>query len=152
MRDGSSSAAAASYTNTTIVGTEAGKALIDGTNNLLFGNLSGKNLNRPLCILLDGMAISAPNLQSVITTSGIITGNFSQQEVADMVNKLNAGSLPARLIEQPISVKTIGPSIGADNRDQGIKAGLIGLGPSPYPQVLGSLRDVIRITGRVYVA
>ena len=43
-----------------------------------------------------------------------------------MVNKLNAGSLPARLIEQPISVKTIGPSIGADNRDQGIKAGLIG--------------------------
>jgi SecD/SecF fusion protein len=44
-----------------------------------------------------------------------------------MVNKLNAGSLPARLIEQPISVKTIGPSIGADNRDRGIKAGLIGL-------------------------
>ena len=44
-----------------------------------------------------------------------------------MVNKLNAGSLPARLIEQPISEKTIGPSIGADNRDQGVKAGLIGL-------------------------
>jgi SecD/SecF fusion protein len=44
-----------------------------------------------------------------------------------MVNKLNAGSLPARLIEQPISEKTIGPSIGANNRDQGIRAGLIGL-------------------------
>ena len=43
-----------------------------------------------------------------------------------MVNKLNAGSLPARLIEQPISVKTIGPSIGEENRNQGIKAGIIG--------------------------
>ena len=36
-----------------------------------------------------------------------------------MVSKLNAGSLPARLIEQPISVKTIGPSIGADNAAKG---------------------------------
>ena len=44
-----------------------------------------------------------------------------------MVNKLNAGSLPARLIEQPISVKTIGPSIGADNLQKGLKSGLIGL-------------------------
>ena len=44
-----------------------------------------------------------------------------------MVNKLNAGSLPARLVEQPISVKTIGPSIGADNRNKGILSGFIGL-------------------------
>jgi SecD/SecF fusion protein len=73
------------------------------------------------------MAISAPRIQSRIYTRGQITGNFSTTEVQDMVNKLNAGSLPARLVEQPISVKTIGPSIGADNRDKGIKAGLIGL-------------------------
>ena len=44
-----------------------------------------------------------------------------------MVNKLNAGTLPARLIEPPISERTIGPSIGADNRDKGIKSGLIGV-------------------------
>ena len=44
-----------------------------------------------------------------------------------MVNKLNAGSLPARLIEQPISERVIGPSIGADNLHQGIVSGLIGV-------------------------
>ncbi|MGD9109679.1 MAG: protein translocase subunit SecD [Phycisphaerales bacterium] len=93
----------------------------------IFGKLTGNNLKRPLCILLDGMAISAPTINSRITSEGIIQGRFSKEEVDDMVNKLNAGSLPAMLIEQPISIKSIGPSIGADNRDDGIKAGLIGL-------------------------
>ena len=100
---------------------------LDDKGGRLFSTVTGNNLKRPLCILLDGIAISAPIVQSRIFTSGIISGSFTQNEVDDMVNKLNAGSLPARLIEQPISVKTIGPSIGADNRDRGIKAGLIGL-------------------------
>jgi len=100
---------------------------LDERGGRLFSNVTGKNLERPLCILLDGMALSAPTIQARISTSGIITGKFTQIEVVDMVDKLNAGSLPARLIEQPISVKTIGPSIGADNRDKGIKAGIIGL-------------------------
>ncbi|MBN1796746.1 MAG: protein translocase subunit SecD [Sedimentisphaerales bacterium] len=93
----------------------------------MFGQLTGKNLGRPLCILLDELAISAPYISSRITDHGIIQGDFTNDERANMVDKLNAGSLPAMLIEQPISVKTIGPSIGADNRDAGIKAGIIGL-------------------------
>ena len=100
---------------------------LDEKGGGLFANITGKNIDRPLCILLDGIAISAPNIQSRIRREGVITGTFTQTEQDDMVNKLNAGSLPARLVEQPISIKTIGPSIGADNRDQGIKAGLIGL-------------------------
>ncbi|MHC4646166.1 MAG: protein translocase subunit SecD [Planctomycetota bacterium] len=100
--------------------------LNDRGGNLFFA-LTSKNVGRPLCILLDGVAISAPFLKSKIRTQGKITGRFSQKEVEDMVLKLNAGSLPARLIEQPISVKTIGPSIGADNRTKGIRAGIIGL-------------------------
>jgi SecD/SecF fusion protein len=100
---------------------------LDEKGGRLFANITGKNLERPLCILLDGIAISAPTIQARIRTQGIITGAFTETQVQDMVNKLNAGSLPARLIEQPISVRTIGPSIGADNRDKGIKAGIIGL-------------------------
>jgi len=100
---------------------------LDDRGGKFFFNVTGRNIGRPLCILLDKIAISAPNIQSQIRTHGIITGNFSQTEVVDMVNKLNAGSLPARLIEQPISIRSIGPSIGADNRNQGIRAGFIGL-------------------------
>ncbi len=100
---------------------------LDERGGRIFSNITGQNLERPLCILLDGIALSAPNIQARISTSGIITGSFTQTEVTDMVNKLNAGSLPARLIEQPLSIKTIGPSIGADNRDKGIMSGIIGL-------------------------
>jgi SecD/SecF fusion protein len=100
---------------------------LDPRGGKLFSNVTGKNIDRPLCILLDERAISAPNIQSIISTDGVITGRFSDIQVTDMVNKLDAGALPAMLIEQPISEKTIGPSIGANNRDQGIKAGLIGL-------------------------
>jgi len=100
---------------------------LDERGGALFMNVTGKNIDRPLCIVLDGTAISAPNIQSRIYTHGQITGAFKQTEVEDMVSKLNAGSLPARLIEQPISVKTIGPSIGADNLQKGLKSGMVGL-------------------------
>ncbi len=93
----------------------------------LFYDVTSNNLQRPLCITLDSLAISAPNIRSAIRASGVIEGDFTQTEQMDMINKLNAGSLPARLIEPPISEKTIGASIGADNRDQGIKAGIIAL-------------------------
>jgi SecD/SecF fusion protein len=93
----------------------------------MFHRLTSSNIGRPLCILLDNQAISAPNIQSAIFSQGIITGEFTQTQVTDMVNKLNAGSLPARLIDPPITTKTIGPSIGAENRDAGIRAGIIGL-------------------------
>jgi len=130
---------------------QTGRRAIDFSLNerggRLFYNVTGKNINRPLCILLDGIAISAPNIRSRISTHGQITGNFSQTEVEDSVNKLNAGSLPARLIESPISVRTIGPSIGADNRDQGIKAGFIGVMVvmacmAGYYMLGGSIADV----------
>ncbi|MHC4738444.1 MAG: protein translocase subunit SecD [Planctomycetota bacterium] len=100
--------------------------LLDERAGKIFSRITGNNKNRPLCILLDGIAISAPNIESRIFRQGQITGSFTETEVEDMVSKLNAGSLPAKLIEQPISVRTIGPSIGADNRDKGIKAGQVG--------------------------
>ena len=115
------------YPQTDEQGRRAIGFILDEKGGRLFFNVTGKNLQRPLCILLDSVAISAPNIQARISSQGIITGSFSQTETDDMVNKLNAGSLPARLIEKPIAIKTIGPSLGADNRDKGIRSGIIGL-------------------------
>ena len=130
--------------------------VLDERGGRLFANVTGKNIKRPLCILLDGTAISAPNIQSRISTRGQITGSFTQTEVADMVDKLNAGSLPARLIEQPISVKTIGPSIGADNRDKGIKAGIIGFAAvvvcmAIYYTLAGSIADIALFMNMLFI-
>ena len=93
----------------------------------LFYDVTRNNINRPLCVLLDNVAISAPTINDTIRSSGIIKGEYTQTEIDDMVNKLNAGSFPARLSDVPVSEKSIGSLIGADNRDKGIRAGLIGL-------------------------
>ncbi|MHC4226135.1 MAG: protein translocase subunit SecD [Planctomycetota bacterium] len=129
---------------------------LDDRGGMAFANITAKNVDRPLCILLDGIAISAPNISERIPGRGEITGTFTQTAVDDMVNKLNAGSLPARLVEQPISVNTIGPSIGADNRDQGIQAGLIGLLAVMacmliYYMLAGSIADVALLMNILFV-
>jgi len=123
---------------------------LDERGGKMFSKLTAGNLERPLCILLDGMAISAPYISTRIGREGIIQGRFSDEEIMDMVNKLKAGSLPAMLIEQPIAEKSIGPSIGADNCRQGIRAGIIGLVAVilvmlVYYLVAGAIADVALI-------
>jgi SecD/SecF fusion protein len=121
----------------------------------LFYNITSKNQNRPLAIILDDKAISAPNINSPIHSSGIIQGTFTPTQVTDMVDKLNAGSLPARLIEQPISERVIGPSIGADNIRRGIESGLIGIAlvivfMIVYYMIGGSIADVAMLLNLLF--
>ena len=144
-----------SYPTTDDMGRRAIGFLLDDRGGNQFFKVTGKNIDRPLCILLDEIAISAPTIETRIRRQGAITGNYTQTEVEDMVNKLNAGSLPARLIEQPISVNTIGPSIGADNRDQGVTAGLIGLIAvivcmAVYYFLAGSIADVALLLNMLF--
>jgi len=95
---------------------------LDNRGGRLFGELTRNNLKRPLCILLDEEAMSAPLIDSEITTHGVITGNFSMTEVNNLINILNAGVLPARLKEVPLQQTSIGPSLGETNRNRGIRA------------------------------
>jgi SecD/SecF fusion protein len=141
---------------------QVGRRAIGFTLNLkggdMFYHITSRNPNRPLAILLDSSAISAPNInpEGGIRQRGIITGSFTQQEVQDMVNKLNAGSLPARLIEQPISERVIGPSVGADNLAKGIRSGIIGLTivvgfMVVYYAVAGAIADVALLLNILFV-
>ncbi|MHC4402725.1 MAG: protein translocase subunit SecD [Planctomycetota bacterium] len=98
-----------------------------------FGGLTGDNppdegqdFSRRLGIILDGYLQSAPGIKAVIFQSGEITGDFTQTEVRDLVDILNAGKLPARLSEDPISEMYIGPTLGADT----ILRGQIAIGVS----------------------
>lgn len=91
-----------------------------------FATLTRINRHRPLCIFLDDEAISHATIESVIRTSGIIHGSFSPQEVRDMVKKLDAGSLPRKLKDPPISVRSIGPSLGEANRAAGLNSAKYG--------------------------
>ena len=87
----------------------------------LFGYLTGENkpdevtgFQRRLGIILDGKLFSAPGLKSQIFDQGIIEGEFTKDQVAQQVDVLNAGALPATLNKEPISKLYCGPTLGRD--------------------------------------
>ncbi|HYG64329.1 MAG TPA: protein translocase subunit SecD [Thermoanaerobaculia bacterium] len=89
-----------------------------------FGALTGANTGQGLAIVLDNRVVSAPVIRSRITDSGIIEGNFTQQEVQDLSTVLRSGALPASLTY--LEERTVGPSLGRDSIESGLLAGLIG--------------------------
>lgn len=93
----------------------------------LLGRLTGAHVNEPMAILLDDRVYSAPNLNSRISSSGIIQGDFSAAEITYLVRTLSAGSLQAKLSPSPLSMNVIAPQLGADNVRQGFTASVIAL-------------------------
>lgn len=91
----------------------------------IFEQLTLKNLKKPIAIFLDNQLIEMPIVQEKISGGRAqITGGFSLQEARQLVERFNAGALPAPI--QLISQQTIGASLGADSLKKTIIAGLIG--------------------------
>ena len=83
-----------------------------------FGDYTAENIGNPFAIVLDGEVVSAPVIQSRIPSGvGIITGQFTIEDTANMSILLRAGALPASL--NFLEERTVGPELGADS----IKAG-----------------------------
>ncbi len=100
---------------------------MDAQGGRLLGDLTGANLGNPMAVLLDGKVYTAPTLQGRITRQGQITGNFPQREINYIKRTLAAGSLQARLSENPISEEVLGPELGADNLRKGFTSAVIAL-------------------------
>ena len=89
-----------------------------------FARLTGENVGSGLAIVLDGRVVSAPVINSQIRDSGLIEGSFTQQEAQDLATVLKSGALPAEITT--LEERTVGPSLGRDSIESGLKAGLIG--------------------------
>jgi len=90
----------------------------------IFSDVTAANIGRGLAIVLDGRVVSAPSINSRISDRGIIEGNFTQQEVLDLVTTLRSGALPAGITY--LEDRTVGPSLGHDSIQSGMRAGLYG--------------------------
>ncbi len=99
---------------------------LDSRGGQLFAELTGPNRKRQLCIVLDGAAMSHATIQDEIHESCQISGRFTPERAMDLSTVLEAGSLPARLKETPLSEETIGPSLGQTNRERGLRASIYG--------------------------
>ncbi|MFZ9753464.1 MAG: protein translocase subunit SecD [Cyanobium sp.] len=86
---------------------------------------------RLLGIVLDGRSISEATVGPEFKAAGItggaasITGNFTAEEARDLEVQLRGGSLP--LPVKIVEVRTVGPTLGAENIRSSLIAGIAGL-------------------------
>jgi SecD/SecF fusion protein len=100
---------------------------MDARGGALLGALTGPNVGRQMAVLLDNKVVTAPTLQAKLTSGGIITGDFSNEEFEYLIRTIKAGSLEGQLGEQPISIKTTGPTLGEENLRAGVRAAVTAL-------------------------
>jgi protein-export SecD/SecF family membrane protein len=96
-----------------------------GEGAMEFGDLTRANVGRLLAIVLDDDVMQVATIRSQITSSGQLTGDFSDDDVKGIVTILRGGSLPTRPIL--ISESTVGSVLGQDSIRSGMQAILIGL-------------------------
>ncbi len=99
-----------------------------------------------VAIVLDGVVQSAPAFQTSSFSGDVqITGDFSQTEAEDLATVLKFGALPVQL--KPLTTTSISPTLGRDQLDAGLLAGLIGLALVAFYMML-----FYRVLGLVVIA
>ncbi|MBQ3436017.1 MAG: protein translocase subunit SecD [Bacilli bacterium] len=78
-----------------------------------------------LCGTNASNCLSAATVSQAFASDVIIQGNFTEDEVSNLVDLINSGSLPSKLTE--ISSKTVGASFGEGTLSKTFMAGLIGI-------------------------
>jgi SecD/SecF fusion protein len=90
-----------------------------------FADITRAHVNQRLAIVMDGQVLSAPNInEPILSGRAEISGNFTYEDAALLALALRSGSLPAPMtIEEE---RTIGPLLGKDSINAGIRAIVIG--------------------------
>lgn len=88
-----------------------------------FDRITAENVKKRMAIVLDNTIYSAPVIQERISGGRAqISGTFTMQEANDLAIVLRAGALPAPL--KIIQDLTVGPSLGRDSIEKGIRSTL----------------------------
>src|SRR5260370_14849749 len=96
----------------------------NGDGAQIFQQITSHLVGKPLGIFLDGQQVSAPTVQAVLSSTGVITG-LSLDQAHLLALQLNAGALPV-----PVSIeeeRTVDATLGADSVHNSIIAGEIAL-------------------------
>jgi len=89
-----------------------------------WARITGANINKHIAIILDGTAYSWPVVRTkIIGGSSQIEGLDSPEEARLLEVVLKAGALPAPL--EIVEERTVGPSLGEDSIQKGLKAALL---------------------------
>ena len=90
-----------------------------------FGAWTGSHINEYMGVVLNDEVQSIAFIKSQITDSGQIEGRFTKQSAEDLALTLRSGALPAPI--GYLEERTVGPSLGQDSINSGVRASLVGL-------------------------
>jgi len=90
-----------------------------------FGAWTGSHINEYMGVVLNDEVQSIAFIKSQITDSGQIEGRFTKQSAEDLALTLRSGALPAPI--EYLEERTVGPSLGQDSINSGVRASLVGL-------------------------
>lgn len=91
----------------------------------IFANFTSSRIGQPMAIVLDGQVLSAPTIQAQLSSGGVITGDFTEEEARTLALQLRSGALPI-----PLSVESaveVGATLGQASVELSVRAGLIGV-------------------------
>jgi len=99
----------------------------DSEGKQIFADLTRENVGKIFGIFLDGVPISTPVIREVIPDgTAVISGNFTPDSARELVRNLNYGALPVPI--ELLTTETVGGTLGAEAVEDGIMAGLWGVG------------------------
>jgi len=113
----------------------------DNVSNSPYGAFSN-NRGWRMAVVLNDSVISAPSLESPLSSAASITGNFSQREAEMLSADLKAGSLT--YTPKILSEKNISPELGTKEKSQGLFATFVALA-----LVIGVMVGYYRFAGLV---
>lgn len=91
-----------------------------------FEEITGRNIGKPVYIVLDDEIISYPTVNQQISGGrGVITGQFELKEAKNLAIQLNAGALPVPVTH--IETRFIGATLGRESINLSVYAGAIGV-------------------------
>lgn len=118
--------AASAGANTNEPGSYEVNMTFNTAGTITWAEITRRNINKPIAIVLDGRVVSAPTVQEVIPNGeSQITGNFTAAQAQSLAAVLQSGALPVDL--QFSQTEVVGPTLGQDSLVQGVAAALIGL-------------------------
>lgn len=89
-----------------------------------FADFTQRMIGQPMAIVLDGVVLSAPRVNSQLTTGGIITGQFTDEEAQTLGLQLRSGAL--RIPLEVESAVQVGATLGQQFLNDTIRAGILG--------------------------
>jgi preprotein translocase subunit SecD len=92
----------------------------------IFAEYTTTHTQQYLAIVLDKQIVSAPIIESPITSGqGVISGQFTQEEAQTLAVQLRSGALPIPI--KVVESRTVGATLGEESIRKSLLAGIIGL-------------------------